>query len=71
VLGVLGTLPAAIAAVQATEAIKLLCGGQRSPHLLCVDLWSQTIQQVRVLRDEACPACALRRFDFLGARGVE
>lgn len=63
--GILGTLPATIAAVQATEAIKLLCGGERSPHLLSIDLWRQTIQQVQVLRDEQCPTCATRRFEFL------
>jgi len=63
--GILGTLPAAIAAVQATEAIKLLCGADRSPHLLSINLWSQVVQQIQVLRDEACPACVERRFAFL------
>jgi adenylyltransferase/sulfurtransferase len=63
--GVLGTLPTTIAAVEATEAIKLLCGGARSPYLLSIDLWSQAIQQVEVLRDEECPACGRRSFEFL------
>jgi len=65
--GILGTLPAAIAAVQATEAIKLLCGGERSPSLLSLDLWRQTVQQVKVLRDDQCPTCGQRRFEFLDA----
>jgi molybdopterin/thiamine biosynthesis adenylyltransferase len=65
--GVLGTLPAAIAALQATEAIKLLAGGERSPYLVSLNLWQTTVQQVMVLRDEACPCCAERRFEFLEA----
>jgi adenylyltransferase/sulfurtransferase len=68
--GVLGTLPALIAAVEATEAIKLLCGGARSPYLLSINLWSQAIQQVEVLRDEECPACNGRRFEFLAGSGA-
>jgi adenylyltransferase/sulfurtransferase len=63
--GVLGTAPALIAALQATEAIKLLAGGDATRQLLTINLWSQTVQQIKVLRDEACPTCAEHRFDFL------
>lgn len=66
--GVLGTAPAIIAALQATEAIKLLIGAEPARQLLSINLWSQTFQQIKVLRDEACPACAEHRFDFLEAR---
>ena len=68
--GILGTLPATIAAAAATEAIKLLCGGERSPHLLSLDLWNRSVQLVQIKRDDACPACGDRRFEFLEQQSV-
>jgi adenylyltransferase/sulfurtransferase len=55
--GVLGTVPALIAALQATEAIKLLAGAQASTDLLSVDLWERTFQQIQIGKNPTCPAC--------------
>ena len=67
--GVLGTAPAVIASLQATEAIKILCGAETpASGLLSVDLWGRRFQQVEVLRDEACPTCGRGQYDFLKTR---
>jgi molybdopterin/thiamine biosynthesis adenylyltransferase len=63
--GVLNTVPAVIASIQATEALKILCGGQPSMQMVYVDMWKQSFRQMTVSRDDNCPACGLRKFDYL------
>ncbi len=58
--GVLATVPTLIAALQATEAIKLLSGQPASPGLLSIDLWTRAVRQIEVRRDPRCPACGSR-----------
>jgi len=70
--GVLGPAVAAIAALQAAEAIKLLAGAAEavSPYLLKLDLWANTVQRIdaaRAAADADCPCCKARRFDYLSA----
>jgi len=66
--GVLGPAVAAIASIQAAEAMKILSGrlGDVSTCLLKVDLWRNTIQRITAAEARAaCPCCGKRRFDFL------
>jgi adenylyltransferase/sulfurtransferase len=63
--GVLNTVPAVIASIQATETIKILCGAQPSMQMVYVDMWKQSFRQMAVSRDDNCPACGLRKFDYL------
>ncbi|MGI5864430.1 MAG: ThiF family adenylyltransferase [Myxococcales bacterium] len=68
VVGVLNAAPVVIGALQAVEALKLLAGGApKSSGVLTLDLWRQSFQKVAVARDERCPCCSQRRFDFLEA----
>lgn len=55
--GVLATAPVTVAALEVTEAIKLLAGAQPREGLLMLDVWTGSFQNVPVLRDENCPAC--------------
>jgi adenylyltransferase/sulfurtransferase len=55
--GVLATAPVTVAALEATEAIKLLCGAEPREGLLMLDVWTGSFQNVPVLRDQNCPAC--------------
>lgn len=57
--GVLGTAPVTVAALEVTEAIKLLAGAPPREGLLMIDVWTGSFQTVPVLRDENCPACGL------------
>lgn len=64
--GVLNTAPAAVAALQATEAFRLLTGQPRSEHhLTSLDLWSGALQRVQIQREADCPCCGQGRYDFL------
>ncbi len=58
---VINTLPAHLAAIQSTEAQKLLIG---SPELITdlqvVDLWTGQYQRIRINRQPGCPCCAGR-----------
>lgn len=64
--GIINTLPAHVATIQATEAQKLL---MKSPYLVrdlrLIDLWSGECQRLRILRNPECPCCAKKRFQFL------
>jgi molybdopterin/thiamine biosynthesis adenylyltransferase len=55
--GVLGTAPVTVAALEVTEAVKLLCGAPPREGLLTIDVWNGSFQAVPVLRDPSCPAC--------------
>lgn len=66
--GIVNTLPAAVSALQVTEAFKILMGKRPSPDLQVVDVWAPDIQKVRVKKDPTCPCCGGRRFDYLTAQ---
>ena len=69
--GVLGPAVAAIAGIQATEALKLLagCAEQASKWLLKLDLWTNQLQRIDAAAAAAagppCPCCKENAFDFL------
>jgi len=68
-VGVLGPVPAAIANLQAVEAIKILLGRHDavSRSLLSLDAWANELRRIDVssARREECPCCGRREFDFL------
>ena len=64
--GVLGSITALIASVQAAEALKILCGVEPSRKITTVDVWSGDIRQVsQPGPSDACPACSRREFPYL------
>jgi len=68
--GVMAPAVAAIASVQAAEAIKILSGRAEdaSPYLLKLDLWKNTLQRIdaaAAAADNNCPCCKRRQFEFL------
>ncbi len=61
VMGVFAPLTGVIGAMQAMEAIKLLCGaGEAADGLLLFDSSKAAWRAVRVKKDPACPACSAR-----------
>jgi molybdopterin-synthase adenylyltransferase len=66
--GVLGSIVAAVAALQVADAIKILCGrGQEvRARITTLDVWEGGIREVSMpAPDPACPACALGEFPWL------
>lgn len=69
-VGVLGPAVGMIAAWQAAEALKLLCGRADAinPDLVRFDLWGNRIQRMRLPGAQAnCPCCGQRCFEFLAS----
>ncbi len=68
-VGVIGPAVAAVAALQAAEAIKLLAGRAdlASPYLLKADLWAGTFQRLAwaEFRNPDCPCCARGEMEYL------
>jgi molybdopterin-synthase adenylyltransferase len=68
--GVLNTAVAWVAALQVTEALKILLGAPCDAHLLySLDVWRGTVSSARALRRPDCPCCGQRRFEFLEGNG--
>jgi adenylyltransferase/sulfurtransferase len=66
--GVLGPVTAAIASLQAGDALKLIASGPDSidARLTTIDIWSGQIRQTNTpARDPDCPCCARREFPHL------
>lgn len=56
--GVLGTVPAVIGSLQATEAMKILVGAREvKTELVVVDVWERTFHQLEIKSRADCPAC--------------
>jgi len=69
-VGVLGSIVAIIAAIQSTEAIKILIGNKAdlNRQLISIDVWQNSFQMIDVTKEKIqknCPVCNQRRFDFL------
>ncbi len=64
--GVLNTAVVWVAALQVTEAFKLLVRDSAAEfRLTALDVWRGTTHSVVVHRNETCVCCAERRFEFL------
>ncbi|MBI2979636.1 MAG: ThiF family adenylyltransferase [Chloroflexi bacterium] len=63
--GVVGTAPAVIASLQATEAIKILVGAEKiKRELIVIDVWEGTFHNLKVEPRPGCPACR-GQYEFL------
>ena len=57
-VGIIGTLPAIIGSLQATEALKLLVGtGKVNHQILLIDIWKGIFEYLNINRRDDCPAC--------------
>ncbi len=64
-IGVLNTITTTIAALQVTEAIKILTKQEPTKELLAYDVWTQQLDKIRVKRKRECLCCHKQKFDFL------
>lgn len=56
-IGILNAASAQIAAMQVTEALKLLLGKQYEKNLLHVNFWNHEIKKIKVKENPKCKAC--------------
>ncbi len=72
--GVIMPVILTVSALQTTELLKILTDNLSDLHnsLIHIDLWSNDWRRIDAgERDPDCPACGLRRFEFLDAEAVE
>ncbi len=70
--GILNTLPRVIAAIQTTQALKILLGAlDASVELITVDIWQDVFNVQQIPRNEKCPCCGEGRYEFLEPARVE
>lgn len=72
--GVVMPIISVVAAVQVTEALKLLTGHEEDLHgsLMQFDVWRNEWRKINPGRpSEKCPTCALKKFDTLAATAGE
>ncbi len=63
--GIVGTAPAIIGSIQATEAMKILVGKEEiNRELILIDVWKVTFDHMQIKPRENCPACG-GRYEFL------
>jgi|HubBroStandDraft_4_1064222.scaffolds.fasta_scaffold80876_2 molybdopterin/thiamine biosynthesis adenylyltransferase len=65
--GILNSAVNAVAAIESTEAIKLLIGQRNALHqrLISQDVWTNETRAIKVARNENCRACAKKTFRYL------
>lgn len=64
--GVLGSITAAIAAMQVADALKWLSTGTLDPHVTTLDVWNGAVRRIPApARDPECPACGKGHFPYL------
>ena len=66
--GVVGTAPAIIASLQATEAMKILVGSKEiNRGLITIDVWKGSFRHLKLESRKDCPACR-GKYEFLERR---
>ena len=65
-LGVLNTIPATIASIQTTEALKIILENENlNNDLILIDLWSSSWEKIKIERKRNCPVCVKKKYIFL------
>jgi len=68
--GIVGTIPAVIGSLQATEAMKIIVGAEEiNRGIIMVDVWQGTFDRLKIKPHEDCPACH-GKYEFLEGRFV-
>jgi len=70
--GIIGPAALVAASVQASIALRLLTGkALPEASLIVADVWDLSLDRIAVTRNENCPCCALKQFDFLNMPGQQ
>ncbi len=64
-VGIVNTLPSAVASLEVTEAFKIMQGKEPAKELLVLDIWQDDLQRIMVKRNPECGTCGKRDFQFL------
>jgi adenylyltransferase/sulfurtransferase len=69
--GLLASLPAGVASLQVSAALRLLVEGPVVPcRMIHLDAWRGAVEELEVPRREGCPACGQGLYEFLEGRAT-
>jgi len=69
-VGIVGTVPAIIGSLEATEAMKIMIGSNEvNRGIIVIDVWRGSFDNIKLGRRENCSACQ-GKYDFLDERFV-
>lgn len=63
--GIMNTIPSAIASMAVSLAFRIMFGENVESAIYYYDGWEIRIEKIPIKRQEDCPACSLKHFDFL------
>ena len=63
--GIMNSIPSAIASMAVSLAFKILFNEEIESAIYYYDGWNLLIEKIPVKREENCPTCSLRNFQFL------
>jgi adenylyltransferase/sulfurtransferase len=66
-VGIVNTLPSAVASIQVTEAFKIMQGKEPLRELIVLDVWQGELQRIKVKKNPDCDCCGKRNFRYLQA----
>ncbi|MBI4727578.1 ThiF family adenylyltransferase [candidate division TA06 bacterium] len=64
-VGVFGPAVSIIASIAVAQAAKILLGNELKTELIQYDCWSGRYSQIEIPRNESCPCCVQKCFDYL------
>ena len=68
-VGLLGTVPAIIGSIQATEALKILLeDGDVSLDLIYFNIWANSFHKIKTISNPDCTICVKKEFPYLEGR---
>lgn len=67
-VGIINTLPSAVASIEVTEAFKIMQGKEPRKELTFIDVWQGEIQRIRVGKNPECECCGKHNYEFLQAK---
>ena len=70
-VGVLNTIPAIIASMESTEALKILLGKDINRDFLIYDVWQHDFNVIEIEKRKSCECCVKHNFEFLNAKKKE
>jgi adenylyltransferase/sulfurtransferase len=70
-VGVLNSIPAIIASIESTEAIKIILKRDINNTLLVYDVWQHDFNVIEIERRKNCECCVKHNFEFLEAKKKE
>lgn len=66
-VGIANTLPGVVAAMEVTEAFKIMMHKDHTEELMILDIWNQEIQKIRLKKNPDCDCCGRHNYEYLAA----